>query len=76
MANITNTSNKNDRPNSPTNQNDKNNNNFKYLNSNGKLETYCSAVIGGSAVESYSQLNNSTTNSSTSIPSPLSDQIL
>jgi hypothetical protein len=61
--------NKDDRSKSPLNQHDKNS--FKYLSSN-KIEVYYSTIVESS----YSQLNNSTTNSSTSIPSPLSDQIL
>ena len=64
--------NKEDRSKSPLNQHDKNNN-FKYLNSN-KIEVYYSTIVESSSY--CSQLNNSTTNSSTSIPSPLSDQIL
>jgi hypothetical protein len=63
--------NKDGRSKSPLNQHDKNS--FKYLSSN-KIEVYYSTSIVESS--SYSQLNNSTTNSSTSIPSPLSDQIL
>ena len=51
--------------------NDKNNNNFKYLNSN-KLDPYYTAPTESSFINN----NNSTTNSSTSMPSPLSDHIL
>ena len=49
--------NKDDRSKSPLNQHDKNS--FKYLSSN-KIEVYYSTIVESS---SYSQLNNSTTNS-------------